>query len=637
MDKKLELRIQPHIIDHLGIKMYQKVVDVVAEFVANAWDADAKHVNIECSADKIVIADDGVGMTFGECQSKFLVVGRDRRKTEQKDHSRGGRPVLGRKGIGKFAGFGIAKEVQITTISGDSGEQTSFVLDVDAILNAEDSNSVEIKILQYDDPCEKKKEQQGTRVELRGIHARGGTGEQIGKELARRFLLPAMDPEFSITIDGKAMPDAFKDAMEYVFPDALPDAEKEARKLSIDEKGWAVETFPNGQPVRWRVGFFEHPVDDEELKGIAVFARGKMAQKPFFFDLSGGMSAQHGLEYMTGQVEMDFVDDEANDLIATERQRINLQTPLGQNIQAWGIELLKMLTREWAAKRSEKKIALIKSKTEVFSERLDNLSKSEKKTVMGVISKIAQFPRLGVDRFREWANDIIVGYEKGRLKDVIEELAASKDLNEADFINILAESDVISALSIAESIKTKILTISELKQRVQSHELENKVRDYIYDRPWIIHPKWESFKKERSLENLIKDLGLEVFKDDEPYNGRVDLTLAAGSDMLLVEFMRPGLELDYDHLDRINRYVIEIRARLDSQTGENIRTLTNAYVIADKKVESSAMNVRIKQLEEDGILVKTWEGLISSALAQWKDILELLKSRHPEDKRLADL
>ena len=402
-------------------------------------------------------------------------------------------------------------------------------------------------------------------------------------------------------------------------------------------KSWAVEMFPNGRPVRWRVGFFEHPVDDEELKGIAVFARGKMAQKPFFFDLSGGMSAQHGLEYMTGQVEMDFIDDDANDLIATERQRINLQTPLGRNIQAWGIELLKMLTRVWAAKRSEKKIALIKSKTDVFSERLDNLSKSEKKTVMGVISKIAQFPRLGVDRFRDWANDIIVGYEKGRLKDVIAELAASKELNEADFINILAESDVISALSIAESVKTKILAIGELKQRVQSHELENKVRDYIYDRPWIIHPKWESFKKERSLENLIKDLGQDVFKDDEPYNGRVDLTLAAGSDMLLVEFMRPGLELDFDHVDRVNRYVIEIRARLDSQTGENIRTLTNAYIIADKKVESSAMNARIKQLEKSGILVKTWEGLISSALAQWKDFLELLKSRHPEDKRLADL
>lgn len=242
--KKLELKIQPHIIDHLGIKMYQKVVDVVAEFVANAWDADAKHVNIECSADKIVIGDDGVGMTFEECQTKFLVVGRDRRKTDRTDRSRGGRPVLGRKGIGKFAGFGIAKAVQITTISKDSGEQTSFVLDVDEILNADDSKSVEIRILQYDGPSEERKKQQGTVVELRGIHARGGTGEQIGKELARRFLLPAIDPDFSIMIDGKAMPDAFKDALEYVFPEALPESEKEARKLSVDDKELGCRDVP---------------------------------------------------------------------------------------------------------------------------------------------------------------------------------------------------------------------------------------------------------------------------------------------------------------------------------------------------------------------------------------------------------
>jgi hypothetical protein len=334
---------------------------------------------------------------------------------------------------------------------------------------------------------------------------------------------------------------------------------------------------------------------------------------------------------------MDFVDDDENDLIATERQRINLQTPVGQKIQIWGIELLKILSRVWAAKRSEEKMAMIESKTAVFSERLNNLSRPEKKTVMAVLTKIAQFSRLGQDRFRDWANDIIIGYEKGRLRDVIDELADAKDLDEATFINILAESDVISALNIAESVKTKILAIGELKQRVQSRELENKVRDFIYEQPWIIHPKWESFRKERSLEGLIIDLGNKVFKDEEPYHGRVDLALAAGSDMLLVEFMRPGLELDFDHLDRVNRYVIEIRTKLTSRTGEIIRTLTNAYVIADKKNDSAAMNVRIAELERSGILIQTWEGLISSALAQWKDILDLLKSRHPEDKRLVDL
>lgn len=637
MDKKLKLRIQPHIIDHLGIKMYQKVVDVVAEFVSNAWDADANHVAIVCSDDKILIDDDGVGMSFDECQTKFLVVGRDRRKTDGTDRSRSGRPVLGRKGIGKFAGFGIANEVLVTTVSSDTGELTSFILDVNAILNADDSEAVEIKVLRSDGPSKTQSAKHGTKIELRGVHAPAAVGEQLGKELARRFLLPSMHSDFEISIDGTKMPDAFTEKMEYIFPASLSDKEKQARHLEIDADGWAIEPLASGDNVRWRVGFFASPISDEDLRGISIFARGKMAQKPFFFDLSGGMSAQHGLEYMTGQVVMDFIDDDKNDLIATERQRINLQTSVGRVVQAWGLDLLKTLSREWAEKRAERKIAMLKEKTDVFAERLENLPKSEQKTVMTVLTKIAQFPKLGLTRFHDWANDIVTSYEKGRLKNVIEELADAKDLDESAFIDILAESDVIAALNIAESVKTKVLAIGELNQRVQAHELENKVRDFIYERPWIIHPKWEGFKKERSLDNLIKDLGRKVFNGEEPYNGRVDLTLSAGSDMLLVEFMRPGLELDFDHLDRVNRYVLEIRNSLKTRTGEAIQTLTNAYVIADKKNDSAVVSDRIQELAQNGILVQTWRGLISGALSQWHDILDLLKARHPNDKRLADL
>lgn len=116
MPKELKLKIQPHVIDHLGIKMYQKVADVVSEFVSNAWDADAPRVDIQVDEDRITIVDDGVGMSFDECQAKFLTVGRDRRKTEKTDHTQGGRPVLGRKGIGKFAGFGIAKQIDVRTV-----------------------------------------------------------------------------------------------------------------------------------------------------------------------------------------------------------------------------------------------------------------------------------------------------------------------------------------------------------------------------------------------------------------------------------------------------------------------------------------------------------------------------------------
>lgn len=98
--------------------MYQKPVDVISEFVANSWDADTEIVEITIADGNIKVIDRGLGMTFDQCQDYFLTVGRDRRKDTGKEVSEEkGRPILGRKGIGKFSGFGIAKTIEITTLS----------------------------------------------------------------------------------------------------------------------------------------------------------------------------------------------------------------------------------------------------------------------------------------------------------------------------------------------------------------------------------------------------------------------------------------------------------------------------------------------------------------------------------------
>ena len=131
--KELSLIIQPRVIDHLGIKMYQKPVDVIAEFIANAWDADAESVDVVIGTDEVAISDNGIGMSFDECQNCFLTVGRNRRKDMNRDVSKiKRRPVLGRKGIGKFAGFGVAKQVEVDTTSQQTGERTVFAMDIDA-------------------------------------------------------------------------------------------------------------------------------------------------------------------------------------------------------------------------------------------------------------------------------------------------------------------------------------------------------------------------------------------------------------------------------------------------------------------------------------------------------------------------
>jgi len=72
-EKELKLIIQPKVIDHLGIKMYQKPVDVISEFIANSWDADSEIVEIKIDNDSIIIIDKGIGMTYDQCQGKIPV------------------------------------------------------------------------------------------------------------------------------------------------------------------------------------------------------------------------------------------------------------------------------------------------------------------------------------------------------------------------------------------------------------------------------------------------------------------------------------------------------------------------------------------------------------------------------------
>ena len=88
----LEMKIDIRVLEHLGLKMYTSLPAVIAEYVANSWDAGATEVNIEIPEGpidenySIIIQDNGEGMTIEEVNRKFLVVGRRRREEEGRDY-----------------------------------------------------------------------------------------------------------------------------------------------------------------------------------------------------------------------------------------------------------------------------------------------------------------------------------------------------------------------------------------------------------------------------------------------------------------------------------------------------------------------------------------------------------------------
>ena len=110
-----KMTLDLNVLNHLGINLYSNVAAVLTETVANAWDADASEVRISLDKNKgiITIYDNGVGMTVSDMNNKYLKVGYRRRDQTNGQLTKGGRQVMGRKGLGKLSLFSIADTIEV--------------------------------------------------------------------------------------------------------------------------------------------------------------------------------------------------------------------------------------------------------------------------------------------------------------------------------------------------------------------------------------------------------------------------------------------------------------------------------------------------------------------------------------------
>lgn len=143
MTDRYVLRFSNNIIEHLGVKLYQnKPTNVIAEYIANSWDAGAENVDVtirnssQPNTSVIAITDDGEGMTRDILLKRFLVIGVNRRRSGRTTVAAKGRTPMGRKGIGKLAGFGISNVIEVVTYSKEEDKSVFrwFRFELDNIL-----------------------------------------------------------------------------------------------------------------------------------------------------------------------------------------------------------------------------------------------------------------------------------------------------------------------------------------------------------------------------------------------------------------------------------------------------------------------------------------------------------------------
>lgn len=126
--KEYRLNVDPRILELLGPNLYTNIYYVLAELIANAYDADAENVYIISNKDDIRVEDDGHGMSYeaGDINRYLNVAGVSRTSEDDSKTKSGIRRKMGRKGVGKLAALSVSENVDVLTVA--DGEKSGFVL-----------------------------------------------------------------------------------------------------------------------------------------------------------------------------------------------------------------------------------------------------------------------------------------------------------------------------------------------------------------------------------------------------------------------------------------------------------------------------------------------------------------------------
>ena len=386
--QKLEMSFDPQTIEHLGVKMYSQLPNAIAELIANSYDAESPEVHIILKDNEegksIAVVDNGVGMSFDEINENFLRIGRKRRESDRGLSPNGKRKVTGRKGLGKLAFFGIGDTIQIITKK--NGECVNFTMNWNDIIHSKTPNYEPQYTIESCNPQE-----QGTTIILTDLKRKTAfNAEELASSLARLFDFFDDDFMADITLNDKE-PIPIDKTLRYrnidpQFKWKMP-AFIEDEKHYLHEKNVIGELLATEKPLK------------PGLRGITLYAHGRMVNAPEFFGVG---ESSHFYSYLTGWLDVDFVDELEEDIISTDRQSLSWDLSITSELRDNLKQLVSQVERDWRAKRKTDRQRKITEKTKVdVSQWYPTLTSDIQKGVEKIIDSIVDNSELESDKQSE--------------------------------------------------------------------------------------------------------------------------------------------------------------------------------------------------------------------------------------------
>ena len=181
---RLPFRPRARLLQLLGDQLIGTPRLAVFELVKNAYDADAERVtvtleNVDFSDSRIVVEDDGEGMSLETIRDIWLVPAHDHREKQRKElrRTRLNRLPLGEKGVGRFAVHKLGEKIELVTRAKDQPEVVVSI-DWNALIRKPFLSDAEV-LVRTRKPAAFKGGHTGTRLTISDLREKSWTRGEV--------------------------------------------------------------------------------------------------------------------------------------------------------------------------------------------------------------------------------------------------------------------------------------------------------------------------------------------------------------------------------------------------------------------------------------------------------------------------
>jgi hypothetical protein len=691
---KFSITVQGGMLDALGINMYTTIGKCLVEFVANAYDSNASYSKISIPFEaiakaratvraaakaavkagerekfrvlldplpddvEIVISDDGHGMKPVEVQEKFLPLNRRRReqpdgKIDEKTEG-GKRYAMGRKGLGKMAGFGAALLIKVRTKRAGDPYATEFVLKYDDLSKAKKLEEHEIEPKYVDAEAA----EHGTEIRLSRLRcdALSAKKESIEETLLDNFFGVESD-DFEISLNDETLkPKPVH--YEFFYPEGANETTFQEGVVTLEDD----ETIPIRFVVKFR-GRSEDEHGQDALqrgslpakrRGARVYCNKRLAAGPSLLDLPTGMHNFHSQSYMECIVEADDLDRHDVDLINTNRSDLRRDNSVVDTFVDGVTSIMKdalVAHAKFRESTTEDQIKKNELARELYAVA-EHLPAQQRKASKSIIRTLASDFGVNSDQFKETAPLVLQSVNAGRVLIRLGELATDPVSYTivAEQLEELRDIEHRDALKLYTGRKKGILALKMLLDRGDENwkkgpHFEDELHDLLKEFPWLIRPEFSSYLTSnitmaRVAQALTKELKIDDKAPQDP-DKRPDLVFLLQDttdthQIIVVELKSPSIPLNQSHVAQLRGYIEQTRILVASHTKNNV--IVRGFLIGqlahgDKASIDEKVVIREYQERRDSdYVILTPDEMFESALRAHLDEIEHLEAEEQKQE-----